>query len=112
MIKLTKIDINPNSEVEHASTIEEYRKDQERGTWGEFFDGRSPPIEYYMIGEPLVPLEEGKCFIIDRHNRNGIEIRGVMHTSPVQKIEGEGDVLFITTANSLYKLELVDYEKE
>lgn len=36
MIKLTKIDINPNSEAEQSSSVEEYRIDQERGTWGQF----------------------------------------------------------------------------
>ncbi len=112
MIKLTKIDINPNSGVEHASTVEEYRIDQERGSWGQFFEGKSPPVDYYVIGEPLLPLEEGKMFAIDRHDRNGVKVRGVMHTSPVQKIEEDGNVLFITTANSLYKLEHVDYEPE
>lgn len=105
MIKLTKINTNPDSGVQHASTVEEYRIDQERGTWGQFHEGKSPPIDYWVIGELMGPIEIGKSILIDRHSRNGVEIRGVMHTSVVENIENDGDVKYITTANSIYKLE-------
>lgn len=111
MIKLTKININPDSKVLQASTVEEYRTDQERGTWGEFFEGKSPPIDYWIIGEPLSELKEGIGFIIDRYNRNGVIKRGTMMTSEVKKIEKDGDVTYITTANSLYKMEEVEDEE-
>lgn len=105
MIKLTKININPNSEVPHAATVEEYRIDQERGTWGQFFEGKSPPVDYWVIGELVGPIEIGKPVLIDRHNRNGVEIRGTMYTSVVLKIDNHRDAVYITTANSVYKLE-------
>lgn len=112
MIKLTKININPNNtEAIHASTVEEYRIDQERGTWGQFHEGKSPPVDYWVIGELMGSIEVGKAIMIDRHNRNGVEVRGVMYTSVVEKIENDGDVKYITTANSLYKLEYVNDEK-
>lgn len=111
MIKLTKININPNSEALQASTVEEYRIDQERGTWGQFYEGKSPPVEYWIIGEPLNELKIGESFLIDRYNRNGVIRRGRMHTSKVEKIEKDGDVTYITTANSLYKMEEVEDEE-
>lgn len=112
MKKLTKININPNSEVAHASTVEEYRIDQERGTWGQFFEGKSPPVEYWVVGNLVYPIEIGKSVIIDRHVRNGVEVRGVMSTSPVVQIEHDGDVTYITTANSVYKIEDVTEEEK
>lgn len=106
MIKLTKININPeNKEITHAESVEEYRIDQERGTWGEFFDGKSPPIDYWILGELMRPPQVGRGLLIDRTNRNGVEVRGVMMTSAVKKIDKEDGVTYITTANSLYKLE-------
>lgn len=111
MIKLTKINTNPDSEVQHASTVEEYRIDQERGTYGQFHEGKSPPIEYWVVGELLSTVEEGKPILIDRWNRNGVVRRGTMMTSIVNKIEEDGDVKYITTNNSLYKLEQVGDEE-
>lgn len=106
MIKLTKINVNPeNKEVSHASSVEEYRIDQERGTWGQFFEGKSPPIDYWVIGKLIEPIEIGKGVMVDRTNRNGVEVRGVMMTSVVKKIDKEEGATYITTANSLYKLE-------
>jgi hypothetical protein len=110
MIKLTKIDINPNSEVIQASNVEEYRIDQERGTWGQFFEGKSPPVDYWIVGELIGEIQVGKAILIDRWNRNGVVIRGTMHTSEVKKLEENDGVTYITTANSLYKMEQVDDE--
>lgn len=105
------MDINPNSEIQHASSVDEYRTDQERGTWGEFFESKSPPVEYWIVGEPLVELKEGSSFIVDRYNRNGVIKHGTMMTSKVEKIEKNGNVTYITTANSLYKMEEVEDEE-
>jgi hypothetical protein len=110
MIKLTKIDINPNSGAIQASTIEEYRTDQERGTWGQWFEGKSPPVDYWIVGELIGEIQVGKAILIDRWNRNGVVIRGIMHTSEVMKLEENDGVTYITTANSLYKMEQVDEE--
>ena len=118
MIKLTKIDINPNSEVIQASNVEEYRIDRERGTWGQWFEGKSPPVDYWIVGELIGKIQVGKALLIDRWNRNGVVIRGTMHTSEVKKIEENDGVTYITTANSLYKMEQVEdgeilnYERE
>jgi hypothetical protein len=109
MIKLTKINVNKNSTVQHAKTVEEYKVDQERGTYGQFFEGKSPPIDYWIVGEPIGKLEEGKCFMIDRYCRNGVKIKGAMYTSPVESIEHQDSVTYFTTQNSVYKMEEVVY---
>jgi hypothetical protein len=111
MIKLTKININPNSEATQSSTVEEYRIDQERGTWGQFHEGKSPPVDYWIVGELIGEIEVGKMIIIDRWNRNGVVKRGTMHTSEVMKLEENEGVTYITTANSLYKMEQVEDEE-
>jgi hypothetical protein len=94
--------------VIQASTIEEYRIDQERGTWGELFESKSPPVDYWIVGEVIGEIQVGKAIIIDRWNRNGVVIRGTMHTSEVMKLEENEGVTYITTANSLYKMENVE----
>ena len=118
MIKLTKIDINPNSEVIQSSTVEEYRTDQERGTWGQFYQGKSPPVDYWIVGELVNKIELDMPVIIDRWNRNGVVMRGTIYTSIVKNVEKKDGVTYITTANSLYKMEKVEdddilnYERE
>jgi hypothetical protein len=107
MIKLTKININPNSEVDHALTIEEYRNQN----WKEIFNAKSPPIDYWVVGEIISELKEGLPIIIERWNRNGVVSHGIMTTSVVDKIEKNGNVTYITTANSLYQIENVSEEE-
>lgn len=110
MIKLSKIDINPNSEVVQSSTVEEYRIDQERGTWGQFYENKSPPVDYWIVGEIIGEIQVGERIIINRWNRNGVVKRGTMNTSKVMKIEENDGVTYITTANSLYKMENAENE--
>lgn len=111
MIKLTKIHINPKSEAIQSESVEEYRVDQERGTWGQFFEQKSPPIDYWIIGEPLSELKEGQPFLVERYNRNGIIKYGIMHTSKVESFEEKDGATYIQTANSLYKMEEVEEEE-
>ena len=112
MIKLTKMAVNPDSKVIQSETVEEYRNDQERGTWGQFFEGKSPPIDYWIIGELLAPFEVGKPAIIERYNRNGVIKYGIMYTSNIVVIEYENfnEVKYVTTENSVYKVEEVEEE--
>ena len=108
MIKLTKININPNSEVIQSSTVEEYRIDQERCTWGHYNEGKSPPVDYWVVGELVGEVQVGNSITIKRWNRNGVLISGIMHTSKVEKIDESDGVTYITTANSHYKMENVE----
>lgn len=110
MKRLTKIDINPNSLVPQAQTIEEYRIDQERGGWEQFLEGKSPPIAYEMVGELIGEIKCNSPILMDRFFRSDItgaliEMRGVFHSSIVRNVEERNGVTYLTTDNSLYKME-------
>lgn len=110
MKRLTKIDVNPNSLVLQAQTIEEYRIDQERGGWEQFFEGKSPPIAYEMVGELIGEIEVDRQILMNRFFRSDItgaliEMRGVFHSSIVRNVEERNGVTYVTTDNSLYKVE-------
>ena len=62
---------------------------------------------YWVQGFLMNEIEVGKQIIIDRRNRNGVEIRGVFNTSPVEAIEKNENVLMVKTENSLYKVEFL-----
>jgi hypothetical protein len=101
MVRLTKIAINPESQMKIAESLDDYNIDQERGTWGQFFEGKSPPVDFTFEGDAFESPREGERF-------------GVMNqwgkyvwTSTVRKIEKDGDITYITTINSLYKMEVI-----
>ena len=110
MKRLTKIDVNPNSLVLQAQTIEEYRIDQERGGWEQFFGSKSPPIAYEMVGELIGEIEVDRQILMNRFFRSDttgalIEMRGVFNSSIVRNVEEQNGVTYVTTDNSLYKVE-------
>jgi hypothetical protein len=109
MKRLTKIDINPDSLVFQAQTIEEYRKDQEKG-WFSIYEGKSPPIAYETVGELIGEIKCGSPILMNRFFRSDvtgalIEMRGVFHSSIVRNVEERNGVTYVTTDNSLYKVE-------
>jgi hypothetical protein len=109
MKRLTKIDINPDSLVFQAQTIEEYRKDQENG-WFSIYEGKSPPIAYETVGELIGEIKCGSPILMNRFFRSDvtgalIEMRGVFHSSIVRNVEERNGVTYVTTDNSLYKVE-------
>ncbi len=61
-------------------------------------DLHSIPIEYNVEGNLMYDIEVGKNVIIDRTNRNGVEVRGLLTTSRVTEV---GDNYF-KTQNSVY----------
>jgi len=110
MKRLTKIDINPNSLALQSQTVKEYRIDQERGGWGHFLEGKSPPIAYEMVGELIGEIKCNSPILMDRFFRSDItgaliESRGVFHSSIVRNVEERNGVTYVTTDNSLYKVE-------
>ena len=100
--RLTKIAAHENPLTKSASSIEEYRNSLSDGKF-------SPPIEYYIEGEPLCFPNKGECFAMSRDNRNGVKIFGFFTSTMVVDVsEGEDFTLF-STENSIYKLgKLVD----
>lgn len=107
-LKLTKININPDSEAIQSQTVEEYRIDQERGG-GQCYEGKSPPIDYWVEGEAEHAPVCGQSFSFLRTNRNGVKRLGLFSTSPVKTVAkiSENKTL-LTTENSVYELEWIE----
>lgn len=99
MKKITKIGINPNSDVPHARSVEEYRCNIFSD------DCPSPPIEYWVAGDIVYDIAVGNCMLISRFIRNGVVADGVMRTSRVEEIVESGDATYVLTKNSVYKVE-------
>lgn len=64
-------------------------------------------VGYWVQGFLLRDIEVGRSIVLDRHNRNGTEIKGVFNTSPVKSITRQGNLLLIDTENSKYQVEFV-----
>jgi hypothetical protein len=71
---------------------------------GEVNEGVSIPVEYTMKGVLLIDVVVGEPIIMERHERNGVKVYGVLVTSHVTKIEDN----LVYTDNSVYKVTVVD----
>lgn len=66
-------------------------------------ENQSPWTGYTVKGRALDEPEVGRCFFVQRHERNGEEIEGYFRTSPVTNIEDVSDrEKILTTRNSVY----------
>lgn len=100
--KFTKLDVAPNPLCESAQSVEEYRLDLSKGWDGVFqYEGLSPNVGYWIVGELLAEPKVGEVVRFYRHNRNGVECKGDFTSSTVTDIKG--DLIF--TRNSVYRLE-------
>lgn len=99
--RLTKISTPSNASYPSASSIKEYRANLTRS------EGFSPPIEYYVEGEPLNTPAKGESFRMFRDNRNGVKIFGHFVSSPIVDVNEGKDFTLFTTQNSIYKLEKI-----
>ncbi len=66
----------------------------------------SLPVDYWIEGELMFEIKEGSSIRALRTSRNGEPVKGVFISSPVQKIQEVNGVIYATTANSVYKIEL------
>lgn len=101
-IKLIKIDTSVNPEI----PTPEMRKFAP----GEHNPGASVPISYWVTGWLLNDVEVGRPLIIERNNRNGVVMPGIMNTSAIQEIELFPGGLLLSTINSIYRLEWLNDE--
>ena len=64
---------------------------------------------YWVTGQLITdPIEEGKCLVIVRNSRNGVEMLGLFNTSMIRFIHKEPDgSLTLTTQNSNWHLEFI-----
>ena len=108
MVKLTKVNTNPSSIIEHAKSVKEYRENQL------LFAGKSPPIEYCIIGTLLKDIKVGEVIMLKRYARSDGDsgelkrVEGVTITSSVESVYEEKGVKYAMTKNSVYKIEKSD----
>jgi len=108
MIKLTKINVNPSSVVQHAESVKEYRDSLDN-----LFAGKSPPIDYIIVGELVRDIKIGESVLLRRYYRSdGLSdqlkrVDGITTTSVVENLFDLEGVKYITTRNSVYKIENV-----
>jgi hypothetical protein len=106
MVKLTKVNINPSSQIKHAESVRDYMENQES-----ILFGKSPPIEYCIVGTLVKDIKVGESILLNRQARLDADsgelkrISGVTITSRVVKIYEEKGVKYAMTKNSVYKIE-------
>jgi hypothetical protein len=108
MIKyeVSKISQSPNPKCPTPSP-EEY--DEARDWFDKY---KSLPKDYTVEGVFIYPLEVGSAFLLSRSKRNGIEVRGVMQSSAIVKLEkDEQGIYLIETNNSIYTAKPIAYTK-
>lgn len=66
-------------------------------------DPLSVPVEYTVKGHLVHDLQVGGPAMINRYERNGIKLPGMMVTSVIRSIEGNR----FTTDNSVYQVTLL-----
>lgn len=99
MITLTKLHASENPD---APTSTDRSKQAE-----EIPDTESPWEGYTVKGRALGEPEVGRCFFVQRHERNGEEVAGYFRTSPIVRIEElTHSEKILTTRNSVYRLEI------
>ena len=97
--RLTKINKVKNPLAETANSVDEYRNS---------LDGSielSPSIDYYVEGTLIDVPTLGQCLEIERTNRNGVEVYGVMSTTRIKAFEQMDGYIELKTENSVYRLE-------
>jgi hypothetical protein len=106
MYKITKLKSVDNPLVETADNHDQYRESIVSTIFKRDDDHLSPNVDYWTIGELIIPPQVGLSVVLDRWVRNGELIRGRFTTSPVTKITEDG----FETLNSVYLMEEVDDE--
>jgi len=81
----------------------------EPGCWDNYQIGRSDnatslPVDYCLIGFLAEPLKVGEACKVMRVERNGITVRGVFESTPIQELFDGGFV----TQNSVYNVEPIE----
>jgi hypothetical protein len=93
LIKITKLAATDHP-VFPTAKKEEYKEGQDNGKV-------SLPVDYYMIGSLVLPIEVGKPILLLRGSRNGIACLGMFSSSLVLKFDGH----IAETMNSKYVIE-------
>jgi hypothetical protein len=97
--RLTKINKVENFLAETANSVDEYRNSLDDG------EELSPSIDYYVEGTLIDVPTLGQCLEIERTNRNGVEVYGIMSTTRIKEFEQMDGYIELRTENSIYRLE-------
>jgi hypothetical protein len=95
LIRLRKIDA-----VKYAAYRTPSKKEYNYGNYNE---GISLPIDYWVEGYLLAEPTVGKTVVVDRVSRNGEKVSGMMVTSTVTEVFEGG----FKTLNSVYKIDYI-----
>ncbi len=101
--RLTKINKVENPRAETANSVEEYRKSLDFRSGYDL----SPSIDYYVEGTLVDVPTLGQCLEIERTNRNGVEVYGIMSTTRIKAFEQMDGFIELRTENSVYRLEKI-----
>lgn len=63
---------------------------------------------YWLIGYTDRMPTIGERFVVERHNRNGVEALGEFSTSPVEAFDTHDSWIEIRTLNSVYRIDLLN----
>jgi len=99
-VQVKKIDERENPEVKSD--------DWESHVEGRSNPGKSLPVDYTARGYLMSDLQKGYSMSVERYQRNGKTVAGVLTTSPVAEISPleNGEVL-VKTQNSKYIVEMI-----
>lgn len=94
MIKITKIKEAANPDFKSAD-------------WKSFVpgienEGVSLPVDYWVKGELLQPLQEGSIIYLSRTERNGVASLGFFTSTKILSLKEENGVTVVETQNSVY----------
>jgi hypothetical protein len=101
--RLTKINKVENPLAETANSVDEYRESLDLWNGYEL----SPSIDYYVEGTLVDVPTLGQCLEIERTNRNGVEVYGIMSTTKIKAFEQMDGYIELRTENSIYRLEKI-----
>lgn len=104
--------IEPGDEVQVTKVGVVDDPSHDTPTWDEYksgdTSGKSVPVHYTVKGFLLNELEPGAFMNIDRYERNGHQIHGVMRTSRIQEVVYPDDgTVMLKTHNSVYEVETI-----
>lgn len=101
MHKITKLKSTDNPMAPTATTHDQYRATLSESKFGESSEPLSPNVDYWVAGYLKESPAIGKCLVMDRKFRNGLQIDGCFTTSPIISITDDQ----FTTLNSIYRIE-------
>lgn len=104
-VKMTKVGAVEDTNIK-TPEWEEYKM-------GEDNPGYSVPVQYWVTGRLIQDMAFDHGVMILRDTRNGVEVDGIMRTSPIVRMTKKTDkILELETENSVYLIEELEDQNE